>query len=216
MRVASVQEFSLLTVFEFQNPIPFAEAKLDEMAKSICASPVGYTTNPLEIAILRHNHIFSYSLTVPLFNHGGQIVVTGQAVSINFKQGRGSGQLGVMVDVTLGSLEAIKPPRLKRSVITFAAHATFENPEQYSEYMSRYVNEEAGITSGGVTLVAKSAETDGEIRYATEKSLSYPNALFFSTTITSTKELDKELFALVANRFDTVAGHDGIKIIPFR
>ncbi|HEV2393001.1 MAG TPA: hypothetical protein VG146_11640 [Verrucomicrobiae bacterium] len=138
MHVARVQEFSLSTLYEFKIPVPFAEAKLEEVAKAICASPLGFATNPLDFTILRHNQLFSYSLTVPIYNHVGQVTVSGQAISINFKQGRGTDQLDTMVDATLNCLAAINPPVAKRFAVTFAAHAVFENPQHYSEYMNRY------------------------------------------------------------------------------
>jgi hypothetical protein len=205
-----MQEFSLATTYEYARPLSFSEAKLEEIARSICTPPVGDTVNPLDVVIQRQNPLFSYSLTVPLLNHGGQVVVNAQAIVISFRQGRDGEHLKLMADLTLKVLDAIKPSKAKRVMITFAAHAQLENAD-YSDYMSRFINSQAGVVSGGVVLAAEAPDCGGELRYTSERSLGYKDGLFFVATLNSTNELSQDLFDLMAKRFIAVAEADGIK-----
>jgi hypothetical protein len=213
VRSAKMQEFSLATTYEYARPLSFSEAKLEEVARSICTPPVGDTVNPLDVVVQRQNPLFSYSLTVPLLNHSGQVLVNAQAIVISFRQGRGDEHLKLMVDLTLNTLKAINPSKSKRIVITFGLHAVLEKAE-YRDYMERFVNERAGVVSGGVVLVANPPDCGGELRYTAERSLGYTDGLFFLATLNTVNELSASLFESMAKGFAAIAEVDGIKFAP--
>jgi len=210
MRLVQINEFSLSTTAEYQQPILFSEARLEEFAKALCVAPLGEFINAPEISLAKQNEMFAYKLFVPLFNGSGSITIAAQRTVVEFKQGRNKGHLDLMTDCTLRALSLVKVQPLKRSFLSFTAHAVFDPPAEYAEHMKRYTSLSEGIVSGGIVLVTALPEIDGELRYASEKSLSLENAVFIVANASTTKEITKELFELLGNHLEATASVEGI------
>jgi len=206
-----VQDFSLSLACEYGLPVAFDEANLREVAKAICASAMGQFATTTDIRLSKQDELFSYSLLIPLFNGAGSINVNAQGVTVAFKQGRTKAHLNLMTEYTLKTIQLVQPPQTKRTTFNYAAHAAFDSPSAYAEYMERFVNASLGITSGGVLWAAQIPECSGELRYATEKSLSYASGIFVTASGSFAGMPSKELLEMVAKRLDTLAEHDGVR-----
>ena len=210
MLSAKVQDFSLSTTCEYSLPVPFNDTKLHEFAVAICASAIGEFATAADIRISNQNELFSYSLFIPLFNGAASISLNAQGVTIAFKQGRSKVHLNLMTEYTLKTIELVQPPQTKRTTFSYAAHAVFDPPSGYAEYMRRFTDASLGITSGGVLWTAEIPECRGELRYATEKSLTFANGIFLTASGSHTGIPSKELLEIVAKRVGTLAEHDGV------
>lgn len=210
MRLVQINDFSLSTAAEYQQPVAFSEARLEEVAKALCAVPLGSSINATEISLTKQNELFAYTLFVPLFNGAGSITIDAQRITVAFKQGRNKGHLDLMIDCTLSAFNLVKAQPLKRSFLSFMAHAVFDPPTEYTEHMKRYTSLSAGMVSGGVVLVTALPEIDGELRYASEKSLALENAVFIAANASTTKEITKDLFEFLGNRLEATAHVEGI------
>ena len=210
MRLVQVNDFSLTAAAEYQRPVSFGEAQLEEVAKALCAPPFGSAINATEISLTKQNELFAYTLFVPLFNGAGSITINAQRITVSFNQGRKREHLDLMIDCTLSAFNLVKVQPLKRSILSFTAHAVFDPPTEYVEHMKRYTSLSAGIVSGGLVLVTALPEIDGELRYVSEKSLALENAVFIAANASTTKEITKELFELLGRRLEATANVEGI------
>jgi hypothetical protein len=210
MRHVRIQDFLLSTAVEYHRPVVFGDAKLDSVAKSISQPPCGDFLNPADISVTKHNELFSYTLSIPLFNGAASIVVNSQGITISFKQGKTKEHLALMIKLTLAALEVAKVEKIKRSLITFNAHAVFDPPSDYAEHMKRFTGLGQNVVSGGIVLVTQLPELEGELRYASEKSLAYPDGLFFAANAVCQKDVTPALFEALAGKFEAAAGLEEI------
>ena len=54
-------------------------------------------------------------------------------------------------------------------------------------------------------MVTQLPEVEGELRYASEKSLAYTDGLFFAANAVCQKDVTPDLFELLATRFEAAA-----------
>jgi hypothetical protein len=212
MRSVQIKDFSLSTTVDYERAVAYGDAKLEEVAKAFCAPPLATAVNTTTINLEKQNDLFSYSLFIPLFNGAGSATIDAQRINVLFKQGNERGHLDLMIDFTLKILAVASTRPTKQSLMSFTGHAVFDAPSDYAEYMKRFTSLSAGILSGGAVLVGALPEVDGELRYASEKSLAYENALFLAANGKTTKEVSKDLFESMGKRFEALAGADGISL----
>lgn len=205
MRKLQIQEFALSTSVEYRLPILLNEANLAEKARALVASSCGPFLNPAEIALSKQNELFSYSLSVPLFNDSASLILNALGATISFKQGRTREHLDLMVKTSVAALEIAKAAEVKRSALAFTAHAVFDSQEEYLEHMKRFTSLGGGITSGGLVLVAAMPEIEGELRLVFEKSLLYENALFLASNAFCARNADASLYDVLAARLEAMA-----------
>lgn len=210
MSLVQVQQFSLSTAVEQTRPVVYEEARLKEIAKALCASPCADFLVPSEISLTKQNDLYSYGLSVPLFNGAASILVNSQGLTVAFKQGTTKEHLELMIRLTLTALDIAKVQEVKRSVLTFNTHAVFESPSEYAEHMKRFTSLSEGVISGGVVLVVALADLKGELRYASEKSLAYPDGLFLAANAFVGTGVTKELYDYLGVQFERVASVDGL------
>ncbi len=127
-----------------------------------------------------------------------------------FKQGRTLEHLRLMIQLTLAGLQAATREKVKQSLLSFTTHAAFVNTGDYAEHMKRYAMLGGSVVSGGLVLVSSMPSAGGEFRYASEKSLGYPDALFIAASATCAEEVSEGLFGVLARQFATVAAFDQI------
>jgi hypothetical protein len=211
MRTVQIQEFSLETAAEYPGPVACDEARLEEVAKALCREPItGNNINPREVVLTKQNELFSYVLYIPVFNGAGSITVNAQRITIAFKQGRNKANLDLMVDYTINALSLARIHTTKRTCFSLTAHASFDPASDYTEHMKRFTELAPNIVSGGYVLVSALPEVEGELRYTSEKSLAYENAIFLAANASTSKEASKELFTLMSNQLEITAKLDGI------
>jgi hypothetical protein len=210
MRLLQIQEFSLSAAVEYRRPVALSEAKLDSVAKGLVSPPCGDYVNPADISLAKKNELFSYTLSVPLFNGAASIVVNAQGITVSFKQGRTNDHLELMIRLILAALDAAKVEEVKRSLLNFTAHATFNASSDYMEHMKRFTELAPNVVSGGLVVVTQIPEIEGELRYASEKSLGYSDALFFAANTVCARDVTADLFTTLAQRFEAAAALDGI------
>ncbi len=210
MRLLQIQEFSLSTAVEYRRPVAVGEAKLDSVARSLASPPCGDFLNPADISLVKQNEFYSYTLSVPLFSGAASIVVNAQGITVSFKQGRTKDHLNLMVKLTLAALETTKVEEVKRSLLSFNAHAVFDPPSGYAAHMKRFTGLAQNVVSGGIVLVTQLPEIDGELRYASEKSLAYEDGLFFATNAVCQKDVTPDLFEALAGKFEAAAALEEI------
>jgi hypothetical protein len=210
MRHVRIQEFSLSTSIEYRRPVVLGDAKLDSVARALALPPCGDFLNPADISITKQNELFSYSLSVPMFNEAASVAVNSQGVTVSFKQGRTKDHLELMRKLTLAALDIAKVEETKRSLVSFNAHAVFDPPSDFVGHMKRFTELAQNVVSGGLVLVVTLPEIDGELRYASEKSLVYPDSLFFAANAVCQRDLEPELFETLAARFEAAAALEEI------
>jgi hypothetical protein len=204
-------EFSVQAQADFQVPVPFDEAQLNQIAKTICQPPVSHlVVAPREIALRRENALFKYDLSIPLLGGSAEIVINAQGASASFRQGRAKAHLKYIAESLVSILSASVRHPLRRLAATFSGHAVFDSPALYVDYMRQYTRGEPNVVSGGVVLTSSLQEWGGEVRYATEKSVAYDNALFVTcvgTTIRETisAEMVQAFFKSLGERFEEIA-----------
>jgi hypothetical protein len=209
-----VKEFSLSTIWEYQLPRPFDRDYLHTLIREICASSlIGPFVVAPQIELNIQNELFAYTASIPIYNQGGSIRVNSQNLAIEFKLGRMRSHLRVMFDTMFRVLEIAKLPEVKRTVFSHSCHATFDSEKDYLSYMSRFIDSGLQITSGGVLWVVQIPKTTGELRYATEKSQSYPNGLFALTGGQHPGASSKEMLTSLSNCVDNLTKRDGVDFI---
>ena len=212
MHKAHIIEFSVHCQADFQTPIPVDEAQLTEIAKDICKSSLAPYINFGEISLIPQDDLFDYELIIPMFNNSAELTICAQNVTAIFRSGKTSTHLKLISEclVSLVSL-AVRSP-IKKTVTTFSAAAAFDSQELYLEYMKQFANVDLKIGSGGIVLVADLPEWEGEIRFATEKSVPYPNSIFVSGQATTSKRLSPEFSEAFRKRFEDVAKHHNLEL----
>jgi len=205
MSMVRIQEFSLSTTIEYLRPVVFGDSRLDGVAKALALLPFGDFLKPTEISIAKQNDLFAYTLSVPMFNGSASIVINAMGITVAFKQGRNKEHFDLMKKLTLAALETGKVGEVKRSLLSFEAHAVFEPHSGYLEHMKRFTDLSSNVISGGVVLVTKIPEIEGELRYASENSLAYPQGLFFATNAVCKRDVTPDLFDLLATKFEASA-----------
>ncbi len=210
MQAVQIQEFSLSTSVEYRCPVTVGEAKLDTVAKALSLPPCGEFLNPVDITLAKQNELFSYTFSVQLFGGSGGIVINAKGITVSFKQGKSVEHLALMIKLTLAALEVAKVGEFKTTSINLNLHATFDTPSDYAEHMMRFTALAPKVVSGGSVLVMRVAEIDGEFRYASEKSLVYPEGLFIATSFTTAREANPELYKRLETEFELAASLDGI------
>ena len=210
MRLVRIQEFSLSTAVEYRRPVVLGDAKLEGVAKVLALPPCGDFLNPADISIAKQNELFAYTLSVPLINGAASIVTNAQGITVSFKQGKTKDHLALMMKLTLAAFEAAKVEEVKRSLISFNAHAVFDPPSDYAKHMKRFTELSQNVVSGGLVLVTQLPEIQGELRYASEKSLVYPEGLFFAANAVCQKDVSAGLFETLAGKFEATAALEDI------
>jgi hypothetical protein len=210
MRLIEIQEFSLSTAVEYRRPVAINDARLDSVAKSLASPPCGEFLSPGDISLAKQNELFSYTLSVPLFSGAASIVINARGATVSFKQGRTKDHWELMIKLTLAALEAAKVEEVKRSVLSFTAHAVFDPASGYAEHMKRFTGLGPNVVSGGLVVVIRTPEAEGELRYASEKSLAYANALFFAANSVCQRDVTADLFKTLAEKFEAVAALEEI------
>lgn len=210
MRPVQIKEFSLSTSVEYERPVAYREANLEEIAKAFCAPPLGTAVDPMGVNVNKQNDLFSYSLFIPLFNGAASVTISAQRTNVVFNRGSQKEHLDLMVDYTLRILLLAGARPSKQTQLSFTAHAVFEEPAHYEEHMRRFTSLSEAILSGGTVLVSRVPEVDGVLRYASEKSLAYEHGVFLAASATTPKEAAKDLFQLMAKRLEALASLDGI------
>src|SRR5438477_9140324 len=119
MRLVHIQEFSLNTAVEYESPVQLREARLETIAKALCASSIAPFINPAEISRTQQNDLYAYSLSVPMFGGAAGIAINAQSVTVTFKQGKSDAHLKLMLDLTLDVLRLAKVQDVKRSLASF-------------------------------------------------------------------------------------------------
>jgi hypothetical protein len=210
MRVVRIQEFSLSTVVEYRRPVALRDAKLTDVAKLLAMPPCGDFVNPVEISIIKQNELFAYTLSVPLFNGAANIVINAQGITVSLKQGKTKDHLDLMIKLTLAALQASKVEEVKRSQISFTAHAVFDPPSDYGEHMKRFTAMAQNVMSGGLVLVTKLLDIEGELRYASENSLVYSDGLFLAANAVCHADVSAGLFETLAAKLEATAALEEI------
>jgi len=195
---------------EYRRPVAYSEAKLNNVAAALALPPTGDFLNPAEISLEKQNEIFSYAMSVPLFTGAASIVVNAQGITVSFKQGKTKDHLDLMIKLTLAALQTAKVEEVKRSLLYFTAHAIFDPPSDYVEHMKRFTELAPDVVSGGLVVVTRIPEIVGELRYASEKSLGYNDAVFFAANTVCARDVTADLFTMLAQRFEAAAALDGI------
>lgn len=210
MRSVRIQEFSLSTAVEYRRPVVLGDAKLHDVAKTLALPPCGEFLNPEDISFAKQNELFAYTLSAPMFNGAASIVINAQGITVSFKQGRTKDHLTLMMKLTLTALEAARVEEVKRCIISFNAHAVFDTPSDYVEHMKPFTGLAENVVSGGLVLVTHLPEINGELRYASEKSMGYANGLFFATNAVCQKDVTADLFEYLAGKFEGTAALEQI------
>ena len=210
MRLLKIQEFALSTAVEYRRPVILGEAKLDAVAKSLASPPCGNFLNAADISLIKQSELFSYTLSVPLFSGAANIIINAQGITISFKQGRTNEHLDLMIKLTLAALGTAKVEEVKRSLLSFTAHAVFDPPSDYAEHMKRFTGLAANVVSGGLVVVTQIPDVEGELRYASEKSLAYTDALFFAANSVCQRDVTADLFKTMGERFEAAAALEDI------
>lgn len=213
MRKVRIEEFSLSTAIDYRRPVTLSDAKLDEVIKHLTASACGDHLNPLDVFLDKQNEIFAYKLTIPLFNGAANITVNSLGITVNFKHGRTKDHLTLMLKLTLTAFEIAKVQDVKSSLISFNAHGVFVPASGYAEHMLRFTKMSEDVVSGGLVLVTRLPELGGELRYASEKSLAYPDALFFASNAVLQAEFKADVFDKLAANFEAAAALEEIEFL---
>jgi len=210
MVLLQVQEFSLTTAVEYRRPVLLADANLVNAARGLFSSACADYLNPTDLSFSKGNELFSYTFSAPMFGGAASIVVNAQGITVSFKQGKTTQHLGLMVKLTLAALETLKVSEIKRSQISFTAHAAFQPASEYAKYMAKFTGLAKDIASGGTILVAQMPDVGGELRYASEKSLAYPDALFLAVNTACSVDVTADLLNTLASRFEATAALEGL------
>lgn len=76
--------------------------------------------------------------------------------------------------------------------------------------MKRFTDLTMNVLSGGLVVVMRIPEIESELRYASEKSLGYADALFFAANAVCERDVTVDLFNTLAERFEAAAGLEDI------
>src|SRR5207249_6590747 len=212
MHQAHVIEFTVHSQADFQTPIPLEEARLTEIAKEICKSSLAPHINVGEISLITEDDLFDYDLKIPMFNNSAELILNPQNVTVTFRSGRTSPHLKLISECTVSLMKLAVRHSIKRSVTSFSAQAAFDSQESYLGYMKQFTNGELRIGSGGIILFADLPDWEGEMRFATEKSMFYPNGIFVTGQASTSKGLSPEFSEAFAKRFEEVAKHHGLEL----
>lgn len=201
MRLLRMLEFSLNTNVEYSRPVPIYEAKLGEAARALLESECAPFINPTEISLTKQNELYGYEMSVPMFNGASNILVNGLGITLAFRQGRTTENLNLVIKLTLAGLQVLKRNEVKHSTVTFNAHAVFAAASDLPEHMKRFVALGNNVISGGTILEVVVPELDGQLRYASEKSLAYPNALYFAGNAVCLRDVSIDMFKILGGAF---------------
>jgi hypothetical protein len=209
MAILQIKEFSLSTTVDRAQAALYNETEIREIAQAVCKSSFAEYCVPSEIALGKENELYSYELVVPLFNRMASITFGPIDVAVVFKRGTTQNDLNLMIAVTLEALEIGKLQPAKRNALSFAAHAVFETQVAYDAHMNKFLSLSGGVKSGGTILVVDLPEGLGQMRYASEQSLTHPHGIFLAVTAHPPGAINKETYSTLAACLKTVAALEG-------
>lgn len=207
-----LKEFSLQTHAEFKQALTESKADLPAVAENFLTAFAGVMRTE-DISLHSGDGLFSYRLTLRMFNGSADVVVSSKSVSASFRDGRSTQALN-----TVGKcIEWIWQIAVARPVnhqhLTFSAHAQFESQGAYERYMARYVDPSKGYLSGGKVIQASGREFEGELRFAVEKSVVFDNSIFVQCQFTTLATFNGGLLEKFAKRFGEITRHEGLELI---
>lgn len=209
-----VTDFTMAAHLDYVDAVPFLEAGLGDIAKGVCKSPLSTDIRSEEISLTNKDLLFNYQLSIPMFNRAGELTVTARRISAGFTQGRKSEHAKVMRECILEFAAVAARHPVGRTAFIYTAHAEFDPPNHYDDYMQRFRTEGSGVTYGGITLVGKLSKFEGEIRFSTDKSLFYNNALFVSSLSASHGNvLSAEFLEAAETEAVSIASTHGLELL---
>ncbi len=212
MRLVEIKEFSLSTEIEYRHAVMFGHARLESVAKALTLPPCGDYVNPAEIKLNRDNELYSYELSAPLFRGAGAVRINASVIRLSFTQGRTKAHLDLMKSLTLAILKEAMAGEVRRSLLAFTAHAVFPSPVDFMEHMRRYTALSPTVLSGGTVLVLGlgTPGIQGELRYASEKSLAHEHGIYMTANATVECDVTDESFKTLEEQLRAAAALDGI------
>jgi hypothetical protein len=212
MRQASIAEFSLNVSLDYSRPVPFRDARLEDIATDFCASKFGAYAVPKEINLWNTNELFSYEMSIPIFNKVGSIIVNSQSLTVSIKQARTKENLELILDLIFEVVDiATLEQPIKHCSVSFGAHVLFQSAGDFEGWMERYTSLSEKVLSGGAVLSLKMPEIRSELRYTSEKSLVHPKGVFLSANTVTDAELKRDLFDYLGKQFEEAANLDDIR-----
>lgn len=196
---------------DFRVPALRDQAGLLEMVEKLTEKFAG-VLDVNGIAILSEDEFFDYELTVPLFNGSAGIVIDCGSAKSTFRNGRNRQAVSLIAEclTAIYAIVANRPIRMNR--LYFNAVGVFESPDSYHTFMKKFVNTDAGITSGGLTLQGSGRTFKGEIRFGSEKAAALEHGLFISSHVATEEAIESPLLAKIEERFLELANLQELEI----
>ena len=204
-----IREFSFQAQTEFERHVSQGQADLPLLADKML-SQFPYALRPEDILLLSDAKLYDYRLGFKLFNGSADVTVTSKNVIMNFRDGRTEPALKLVSNSTDQIYKIIASRAILYNQVVFSAHAQFETPQAYAEYMAKYANPSHGYLSGGIIVQAESRSLNGELRFSTEKSAAIENGLFITVQFFTSEALTLEVMEKMAKRFVEVAGFENL------
>jgi hypothetical protein len=204
-----IREFSFQAQTEFERHVSEDQADLPLLADKMLAK-FPYALRPDDIRLLSEAKLYDYRLVFKLFNGSADVTVTSKNVIMNFRDGRTEPALKLVSSSTDQIYKITASRAILYNQVVFSAHAQFETPEAYGEYMAKHANPGHGYLSGGIIIQAESRSLKGELRFSTEKSAATENGLFITAQFFTPEALTAEVMEKMAKRFIEVAGFENI------
>ncbi len=178
----SIIDFAINTEHVFSRAVPFEQMEFTSFSEAMLTA-FGLGLLAKDISLDRGDGLYNYRLTFGMFNGSSDIVLTSAGLTVAFRNGRNKKALQ-FIGNSLTTIEtSIQKSPVQFRRLTFAAHAEFHKSEEFEAHMGKIADKSRGYSAGGVTLHTSINPFKGELRFTTDKSLVYPQALFVSCEV---------------------------------
>ena len=204
MFALSIRDFGVNTEHVFARVVPFEQAEFVSFSETMLKS-FSSALLPKDIALDQGDRLFNYRLTFGMFNGSVDVGLTSAGLTTAFRNGRNKKALELIGNSLIAIDTLVQRYQIQFRRLTFAAHAQFQKAEEFEAHMGRLADKTRGYSAGGVILHSSKNPFKGELRFSTDKSLVYENALFVSCEFFVSEVFSKDALSKIAKRFAEVA-----------
>lgn len=211
MFALSIKEFGINTEHVFARPVPFERADFLSLSEAMLKS-FSLALLPKDILLDQGDRLFNYRLTFGLFDGSADATLTSAGLATAFRNGRNRKALDLVGNCLVAIDAVIQRHQIDFRRLTFAAHAQFSSAEEFNAQMAEIADISRGYSAGGVILRSSKNPFTGELRFSTDKSLVYENALFVGCEFLVKDVFSGDLLKKMAERFAEVATDADLKV----
>jgi len=195
-----IQDFVVSTEHAFTGAVPYEQAGFTAFSESLLQTFVD-AVRTTDITLDHGDYLYNYRLSLRMFNGSVDLMLNSAGFTSSFRGGRNTAALQAIGNCIVSLETLLQRFSTQFRQATFATHAAFQSIQEYDNHMAFVLNKAPGYTAGGVIRHCPGSTFDGQIRFTTDKSLAYPNAIFASFQVSTQQKFSKELFPLIEARF---------------